>query len=288
MSGEQWVQCRCGQRHWGAYGAAGLLLLDQIPATRAVVQHRAEWTHFGGYWGVPGGARHRGEDAVHGALREAHEEAGIDPGQVAPVAACVLQHPDWSYTTVVARAHGQVQPQITDAESQDVQWVTLDGLQALPLLPALAEAWPQLQRIGGTRATLIVDAANVMGSRPDGWWRDRAGAAHRLLAQLDGLAHQGVPADLLGLPGNWWWPRIVVVTEGAAREVPAADPEGVDVVPAPRDGDSQIVAEAASRGQQPGASVSVVTADRELIARVASRGASHVAPRALLHLLQPR
>src|SRR5699024_2655511 len=122
MSGEQWVQCRCGQRHWGAYGAAGLLLLDQIPATRAVVQHRAEWTHFGGYWGVPGGARHRGEYAVHGAWREAHEEAGIGPGQVAPVAACVLQHPDWSYTTVVARAHGQVQPQITDAESQDVQW----------------------------------------------------------------------------------------------------------------------------------------------------------------------
>src|SRR5699024_4694173 len=53
MSGEQWVRCRCGQRHWGAYGAAGLLLLDQVPATSAVVQHRAGWTHFGGYWGIP-------------------------------------------------------------------------------------------------------------------------------------------------------------------------------------------------------------------------------------------
>nr|MDT0666641.1 hypothetical protein [Micromonospora sp. DSM 115978] len=30
----------------------------------------------------------------------------------------------------------------------------------------------------------MVDAANVIGSRPDGWWRDRAGAAVRLTRQI--------------------------------------------------------------------------------------------------------
>ena len=39
--------------------------------------------------------------------------------------------------------------------------------------------------------TIVVDVANVMGSRPDGWWRDRAGAAVRLHAQIARLAASG-------------------------------------------------------------------------------------------------
>jgi hypothetical protein len=31
----------------------------------------------------------------------------------------------------------------------------------------------------------VVDAMNVIGSRPDGWWRDRAGAVRRLVGQVD-------------------------------------------------------------------------------------------------------
>ena len=48
--------------------------------------------------------------------------------------------------------------------------------------------------------TLIVDGANVVGSRPDGWWRDRAGAAVRLYDELAGLAERGaagIPAAQL-------------------------------------------------------------------------------------------
>ena len=48
--------------------------------------------------------------------------------------------------------------------------------------------------------TIIVDGANVVGSRPDGWWRDRAGAAVRLhdnLAKLAERGHQGIPAGEL-------------------------------------------------------------------------------------------
>jgi len=42
--------------------------------------------------------------------------------------------------------------------------------------------------IGGQPVTIVVDVANVMGSRPDGWWRDRAGAAVRLHADIATLA----------------------------------------------------------------------------------------------------
>ena len=57
--------------------------------------------------------------------------------------------------------------------------------------------------------TLIVDGANVVGSRPDGWWRDRAGAAARLQAQL-------AAADL-------GYAEVALVLEGQAR---AGVPEG--------------------------------------------------------------
>ena len=287
VTGEQWVQCRCGMRHWGAHGAAGLLLADQIPARQVVLQHRASWTHFGDSWGIPGGARHRGEDATSGALREAEEEAGITAAHVRLLATRVLAHPDWSYTTVLARATGPVDPRITDAESAQIEWVDLAAVPDLPLLPAFADAWPELAAMATTTATLIVDAANVMGSRPDGWWRDRAGAAARLLAQLETLAEDGVPAELLGLPGHRWWPQIVLVTEGQARRTPAVAGGRVQVVAADRDGDTQILEEIAARIEGSGArSVTVVTADRELSQRARALGGQLIRPRALLAHLE--
>jgi 8-oxo-dGTP diphosphatase len=45
---------------------------------------------------------------------------------------------------------------------------------------------------------MVVDVANVMGSRPDGWWRDRAGAAVRLYSELAALAASG----RVTLPGD--------------------------------------------------------------------------------------
>jgi hypothetical protein len=116
----------------------------------------------------------------------------------------------------------------------------------------------------------VVDAANVMGSRPDGWWRDRPGAARRLLAALAG-------SDL---------PRggeVAVVLEGVARR--AADPgplDGVRVEHAAASGDDRIVElVAAALGADPHRVVTVVTADRGLRARVAALGARTVGPRTL-------
>jgi hypothetical protein len=111
---------------------------------------------------------------------------------------------------------------------------------------------------------VIVDGANVVGSVPDGWWRDRRGAAERL---RDRLASDGVP----GLAGPV---EIVLVVEGAARGVESAP--GVRVESASGSGDDHIVDVVA---QTAGRSVLVVTADRELRQRVTELGAEVAGPR---------
>lgn len=119
-----------------------------------------------------------------------------------------------------------------------------------------------------TRPLLIVDGANVVGSRPDGWWRDRAGAAARLRDALVPLAAVGVPP---GLPPPV---EVVLVVEGAARDVPAVP--GVAVVAAPGSGDDTMVDLVAAA---PGRRRVVVTADRELRGRVGVLGAEVHGPR---------
>lgn len=115
---------------------------------------------------------------------------------------------------------------------------------------------------------LLVDAANVVGARPDGWWRDRAGAAARLVASL-------AAADL---------GPCTVVLEGAARagaSVTAGAEGGPVVVHAPGSGDHTLAALC-----RPG--VTLVTADRGLRAQAEASGAVCVGPRWLLERLAPR
>lgn len=111
-------------------------------------------------------------------------------------------------------------------------------------------------------ALLIVDAANVVGSRPDGWWRDRAGATARLRDRLTPLAVTGHPE----LPPPL---EVVLVVEGRARDVAATDE--IRVVGASGSGDDAIVelvrAECGRRR------CVVVTADRGLRSRVTALGA---------------
>lgn len=127
------------------------------------------------------------------------------------------------------------------------------------------------------RPLVIVDAANTIGSVPDGWWRDRHGAAERLRDRLAPLAATGLPAGP-HLP-DWVTDgpvEIVLVVEGQARDV--ASVPGVRVEPAPGSGDDRIVELAAEASGRP---CLVVTADRELRRRVAEHGAVYVGPRAL-------
>ncbi|SDC65770.1 hypothetical protein [Nocardioides lianchengensis] len=118
---------------------------------------------------------------------------------------------------------------------------------------------------------LVVDGANVVGSRPDGWWKDRAGAARRL---HEGLLVADTPYDV-----------VVLVLEGAAKGGVRAGRDGhARTVHAPKDGDATIVAEtraAAERGDR----VTVVTADRMLQAQVQGLGALALGPGWLLDQL---
>ncbi|MFJ6694699.1 NTP pyrophosphohydrolase [Streptomyces sp. NPDC091272] len=117
---------------------------------------------------------------------------------------------------------------------------------------------------------VVVDAANVVGSVPDGWWKDRHGAAERLRDRLPVYAAQGVA----GVPGPV---ELVLVVEGAARGVESVP--GVRVVAAAGSGDDRIVAVVAER--EAGRDCLVVTADRELRRRVEALGAQCTGPRAV-------
>lgn len=264
--GDAWVIADSGERYWGRFGAAGLLAAD---AERGVLlQHRVAWSHFGGTWGLPGGALHEGESAIVGALREAQEEAGVPDGAVRPRLTSVLDLDIWSYTTVVADVRVPFDPVISDPESVALEWVPIDEVDARPLHPGFGSAWPTLRSLLAVRPALVVDAANVVGSVPDGWWKDRAGAAGRLAAELTGVA---VPAEAFGAGGTQWFPQVVLVVEGQARALEDTA-EGIDVVRADGEGDDTIVAEASRRVGE-GEAVLVITSDRELRARVEAIGA---------------
>lgn len=117
-------------------------------------------------------------------------------------------------------------------------------------------------------STLVVDAANVVGSRPDGWWRDRAGAARRLHEQLM-LADTG-------------YDEVVLVLEGGAKGGARAGRDGhVRTVHAKGHGDDTILEQARAAAER-GGRVAVVTADRMLQARVQGVGAVALSPSWLL------
>jgi 8-oxo-dGTP pyrophosphatase MutT (NUDIX family) len=142
-----YVYCSCGHKHWGRYGAAGLLLTD--PERRGVVlQKRGPMTHHGGTWALIGGAIEPGETATEAALREAHEEEGLDPGRVAVVRTFAgTVHPEWTYTYVLVEATRAADPVFSTGggwESDGAEWVDLAEVPNLGLHPSLRADWPRL------------------------------------------------------------------------------------------------------------------------------------------------
>jgi len=285
--GDGWVGCDLDHQHWGRHGAAGLLIWAPDSSGRPLVLliRRAGWSHHGGTWGPPGGARDSHESPAQAAVREAAEECGAPTGQLRISGLLNDDHGGWSYQTLIAEAAEPFAVLAGSHEATQIAWIPADEVASLPLHPGFAAAWPVI-RPALVPVTVIVDGANVMGSRADGWWHDRAGAMARLHRELVALAADGIARLPDGAEGrdetglDRWFPRFVLVVEGKARAVLDRVPGGEDagavrVVAAPGEGDDTI---AHLAGRLPGRRF-VVTADRELRRRCVAAGAEVTGPR---------
>jgi 8-oxo-dGTP pyrophosphatase MutT (NUDIX family) len=198
-SGDGWTTCAAGHRHWGLFGAAGLLLIGD---GQVILQHRAPWTHQGDTWGIPGGARDSHEDAVAAALREAREEAHLSEADVDPIGLYVDDHDGWSYTTVVARPARTVRPYAANAESVAVRWHAVAEVAGLRLHPGFASAWIRLQDVPPPLLLVVSEAV----------------AGDPLLERLlrTGVATDRLPSGLAGGGLTRLLPRVVYAGSLAA------------------------------------------------------------------------
>jgi len=153
LSGDGFVTLADGTRRWGRFGAAGVLV--RCPGGGAGVSwwyflaRRSEWCHQGGCWAIPGGALHRGESPVDGALREFTEEIGEVLGEHTVVSVHEDDHGGWSYWTVVVEvAERFAVPEPANWETAEAAWVAAVDLAELELLPAFREALGRFRLLG--------------------------------------------------------------------------------------------------------------------------------------------
>lgn len=152
--GDGWVISDAGVAYWGRHGAAGLLLRAPLPdgSPAVLLQHRALWSHQGGTWGLPGGARDSHESAEQAAVREAYEEAGLSVEKLRVRTTVVTSEVvgvggvSWTYTTVVADA-AEPLATVANRESAELRWVAEGQVAALPLHPGFAASWADLRAI---------------------------------------------------------------------------------------------------------------------------------------------
>jgi len=142
--GDGWVNCACGNKHWGLNGAAGILI---VRGSQILLQHRAPWVHNGDTWGIPGGARDSHETTIEGAFREAVEETGIDTSLLTALHTFTDDHGDWKYETVIALATSELVAHEVNDESHEVRWVEILDVEQLPLHPSFAKSWPKLMKL---------------------------------------------------------------------------------------------------------------------------------------------
>jgi len=142
--GDGWIECSCGNKHWGIHGAAGVLIFRH---NQILLQHRAPWVHNGDTWGIPGGARDSHESTIEGAFREAVEETGVDTTLLKPVHTFCDDHGNWKYETVLAQATDDLIAHEVSDESHEVRWVEIDQVDLLALHPSFRNSWPKLKEL---------------------------------------------------------------------------------------------------------------------------------------------
>jgi 8-oxo-dGTP pyrophosphatase MutT (NUDIX family) len=109
-----------------------------------LLQLRAGWTHGGGTWAVPGGARDSHEDIVTAAIREAREEVGVDSTRMAVRCIFADDHGSWRYDTVIAFTKDDAGVYAANHESAETRWVPLDDVATFDLHPGLGANWPEI------------------------------------------------------------------------------------------------------------------------------------------------
>ena len=175
--GDGWSIGSDGTRHWGKHGAAGLLLRapDSDGSPMVLLQHRAAWSHQGGTWALPGGARDSHESTTHAAVREAHEEAGIAEAAVRVRGEVVTMRAEsgWTYTTVVADAAHPLST-VANGESTELRWVREADVDSLPLHPGFGSSWPDLR----TEPVVAVDGDPHTVVLEDGGFGWLSGSSH--------------------------------------------------------------------------------------------------------------
>lgn len=142
--GDGWIHCRCGSKHWGIHGAAGLLLVD---SGKVLLQHRAPWVHNGDTWGIPGGARDSHESPWQAALREADEEIGLAINLVQIYGEHRDEHGDWRYDTIVATAPQEALLFEHNHETLDLRWFFIHEIEQVTLHPSFARSWPSVSSL---------------------------------------------------------------------------------------------------------------------------------------------
>lgn len=138
----EWVRLPDGTLRWGRYGAAGLLL---HAGGHVLLTRRSRWTHHGGTWAFPGGARHAGETAEDAAAREFTEEVRGHLGGLHHTGVHRQRHPGfWTYTTVLAALPAMREFTADGTETTATAWVPYDDVSDLDLLPDFARSWPAI------------------------------------------------------------------------------------------------------------------------------------------------
>jgi len=173
------------------------------------MQLRAGWSHHGGTWSLPGGARDSHERPVDAALREAFEETGIDPRAVAVDGVVRAEHGTWRYDTVFGYVPEALPVTATD-ESDALEWVPVSEVPALPLHPALGVAWPSLI-VPGTHALVDLrgiadpeEALEALEGQLANGWRTAESPVVRVTALVEAET-RNVTASLTDLvqPRRW-------------------------------------------------------------------------------------
>jgi 8-oxo-dGTP diphosphatase len=151
-----------GARFWGVHGAAGLLPRAPWPggSFAVLLQHRAPWSHQGGTWSLPGGARDSHETAEQAAVREAHEEAGLSAERLTVRTTVVTAEVPvecgsrWTYTTVIADAPEPLHT-VPNRESSELRWVAEADVADLPLHPGFAASWDRLRSVAASLPPVV-------------------------------------------------------------------------------------------------------------------------------------